>query len=53
MLKAIERMLPGGPLTRRQMTHLKVYAGTEHPHEAQQPETVDLRALNPKNTRSA
>jgi large subunit ribosomal protein L13 len=51
--KAVERMMPGGPLTRRQMTHLRVYPGTEHPHEAQQPEMLDLRALNPKNTRSA
>ena len=51
--KAVERMMPGGPLTRRQLTHLRVYAGTEHPHAAQQPEALDLRALNPKNTRSA
>ena len=53
VLKAIERMMPGGPLTRRQMSNLRVYPGTEHPHEAQQPEALDLRALNPKNTRSA
>lgn len=51
--KAVERMMPGGPLTRRQLTHLRVYAGTEHPHAAQQPESLDLRAMNPKNTRSA
>lgn len=51
--KAVERMLPGGPLSRRQMGNLRVYAGTEHPHEAQQPETLDLAPLNPKNTRSA
>ena len=51
--KAVERMMPGGPLTRKQLSNLRVYAGTEHPHEAQQPEAVDLRAMNPKNTRSA
>ena len=51
--KAVQRMMPGGPLTRQQMTHLKVYAGAEHPHEAQQPEVLDLKSKNPKNTRSA
>jgi len=53
VMKAIERMLPGGPLSRRQMSNLRVYAGPEHPHEAQNPEIVDLAARNPKNTRSA
>ena len=51
--KAVERMLPGGPLSRRQLGHLKIYAGGEHPHAAQNPEALDLAALNPKNTRSA
>ena len=51
--KAVQRMLPGGTLSRKQMTHLKVYAGTEHPHEAQQPETLDIKSMNKKNTRSA
>ncbi len=51
--QAVKRMLPGGPLTRQQLTHLRVYAGAEHPHEAQQPEVLDLRSMNPKNTRSA
>jgi large subunit ribosomal protein L13 len=51
--KAVQRMMPGGPLTRKQMTNLRVYAGTAHPHEAQQPEALDLAAMNPKNTRSA
>jgi large subunit ribosomal protein L13 len=51
--KAVQRMMPGGPLTRRQLTHLRVYAGTAHPHEAQTPETLDVAAMNPKNTRSA
>ncbi|MEM9141208.1 MAG: 50S ribosomal protein L13 [Pseudomonadota bacterium] len=53
IMKAVERMLPGGPLSRQQMTHLRVYAGGEHPHEAQEPEVLDLAAMNPKNTRSA
>ena len=53
VMKAVERMLPGGPLSRKQMTHLKVYAGGEHPHEAQEPEVLDLKSMNPKNTRSA
>ena len=53
ILKAIERMLPGGPLSRKQMGNLRVYGGSEHPHAAQNPEVVDLRVLNPKNTRSA
>lgn len=48
--KAVQRMLPGGPLSRRQMKNLKVYAGAEHPHEAQQPQKLDIAALNPKNT---
>ena len=48
--KAVERMLPRGPLGRRQFGNLRVYAGAEHPHEAQQPETVDIGILNPKNT---
>jgi large subunit ribosomal protein L13 len=51
--KAVERMLPGGPLSRRQLGHLKIYAGGEHPHAAQNPEVLDLAGMNPKNTRSA
>ena len=47
--KAVERMIPRGPLGRRQMKNLRVYAGTEHPHVAQQPETLDVAAMNPKN----
>ena len=47
--KAVERMLPRGPLGRQQMKNLRVYAGEEHPHAAQQPETFDIAALNPKN----
>jgi large subunit ribosomal protein L13 len=51
--KAVERMLPRGPLARQQMKNLKVYAGSEHPHAAQSPEPLDVAALNPKNARSA
>jgi len=51
--KAVQRMVPRGPLGRQQMKNLRVYSGPEHPHEAQKPETVDLGAWNPKNKRSA
>jgi large subunit ribosomal protein L13 len=50
--KAIERMIPRGPLGRRQMKNLKVYAGTNHPHEAQQPVTFDVGSLNTKNKKA-
>ncbi|MCY4180316.1 MAG: 50S ribosomal protein L13 [Litoreibacter sp.] len=50
---AVKRMLPGGVLSRKQMTNLRVYAGAEHPHEAQSPEVLDVKAMNSKNTRSA
>ena len=49
--KAVERMLPKGPLGRKQLGNLKVYADATHPHEAQQPEMLDVAALNPKNKR--
>ena len=49
--KAVERMLPEGPLARKQLKNLKVYAGTEHPHEAQSPKKVDIAGMNPKNKR--
>ena len=51
--KAVERMLPRGPLGRVQLGNLRVYAGPAHPHAAQNPETLDIAALNRKNTRSA
>jgi large subunit ribosomal protein L13 len=51
--KAVERMLPRGPLGRQQLSNLRVYAGPDHPHAAQQPETLDVAAMNRKNTRSA
>jgi large subunit ribosomal protein L13 len=50
--KAVQRMLPRGPLARKQMTHLKIYAGATHPHEAQQPVALDVAALNRKNARA-
>jgi large subunit ribosomal protein L13 len=51
--KAVERMLPKeSPLARTQMTHLRLYNGAEHPHQAQNPEVVDFKALNAKNARS-
>ena len=50
--KAVERMLPKeSPLARQQFGKLRVYAGTEHPHTAQNPQTLDMSTLNPKNKR--
>ena len=49
--KAVERMIPRGPLGRQQMKNLRVYAGAAHPHEGQQPEVVDVASMNPKNKR--
>ncbi len=51
--KAVERMVPRGPLGRDQMRKLRVYAGAEHPHEAQQPAVFDFASRNPKNKRNA
>ena len=51
--KAVERMLPRGPLGRRQLGNLRVYGGDKHPHEAQQPESLDIVAMNRKNSRRA
>lgn len=50
--KAVQRMVPKGPLGRAQLKNLRVYAGSEHPHEAQSPEVLDVAAMNSKNTRS-
>ena len=50
--KAIDRMIPKGPLGRAQLRNLRVYAGGEHPHEGQNPEILDVAAMNPKNKRS-
>ncbi len=50
--KAVERMMPkDSPLARKQMTKLKIYAGKDHPHEAQNVEVLDFAAMNPKNKR--
>lgn len=51
--KAVERMISRNPMGRQQMTKLKVYAGSEHPHTAQNPETLDIASWNEKNKRSA
>ena len=48
--KAVERMLPRGPLGRKQLGNLRVYKGPTHPHEAQQPVVFDVGPLNRKNT---
>jgi large subunit ribosomal protein L13 len=47
--KAVERMLPEGPLARKQLSNLRVYGGPAHPHEAQAPQVVDVRVMNRKN----
>lgn len=49
--KAVERMITRNNLGRAQMKNLRVYAGKEHPHEAQNPQILDIAALNPKNKR--
>ena len=49
--KAVERMLPRGPLGRQQLSNLRVYKGAEHPHAAQNPTVVDIAAMNRKNSR--
>ena len=50
--KAVERMLPKeSPLARRQLNHLKIYAGPDHPHAGQNPEVLDVKSMNPKNAR--
>ena len=51
LTKAVQRMLPGNRLSRQVMTNLRVYAGSEHPHEAQAPEVLDVKSMNSKNTR--
>lgn len=51
--KAVQRMLPHGPLARKQFGNLRVYPGPDHPHAAQQPEKLDIAAMNRKNMRAA
>ncbi len=50
---AIRRMLPRNRLSRKQLSHLRVFAGPEHNLQAQQPEVLDVKSMNPKNTRTA
>ena len=52
IVKAVERMISRNPMGRQQMTKLKVYAGENHPHAAQNPEVLDIASKNPKNKRS-
>jgi large subunit ribosomal protein L13 len=51
VMKAVERMIPRSPLGRQVMRKLRVYTGADHPHESQQPELLDVAAMNPKNKR--
>jgi len=46
---AVKRMLPGGPLAKKQLTKLKIYKGTSHPHESQNPKIIDFAKINSKN----
>ena len=46
---AVKRMLPGGPLAKKQLTKLKIYNGNEHPHEIQKPQVINFDKLNKKN----
>ena len=46
---AVRRMLPGASLKRQQLTNLRIYKGSEHPHEAQNPVKLDIKSMNPKN----
>ncbi|WND02197.1 50S ribosomal protein L13 [Temperatibacter marinus] len=49
--KAVQRMIPSGPLGRQQMRNLRVYAGAEHKQEAQNPKVLDVASMNSKNAR--
>ena len=51
--QAVKRMLPGGPLSRKQMTNLKIYSGSDHPHDGLKPTTLNVKDLNEKNARRA
>ncbi|TNE34274.1 MAG: 50S ribosomal protein L13 [Alphaproteobacteria bacterium] len=53
IMKAVQRMIPRGALGRAQFSNLRVYAGAEHPHAAQNPEVLDVASMNSKNVRSA
>ena len=47
---AVKRMLPGGPLAKKQLSKLKIYSGSDHPHTAQNPKILEINKLNKKNT---
>ena len=47
---AVKRMLPGGPLAKKQLTKLKIYSGETHPHDVQKPKIINFEKLNKKNT---
>ena len=47
--KAVERMMPSGPLANKQLKNLKIYSGSDHPHESQKPELLDFKSMNEKN----
>ena len=53
LILAVKRMLPSNRLSRKIMTNLRVYAGSDHPHEAHSPEILDVKSMNAKNTRVA
>ena len=46
---AVKRMLPGGPLAKKQLTKLKIYNGDKHPHDVQQPKVITFESLNKRN----
>ncbi len=47
---AVKRMLPGGPLAKKQLTKLKIYMGDKHPHDVQKPKIIDFQKLNKRNS---
>ena len=46
---AVKRMLPSGPLAKKQLTKLKIYNGNKHPHEMQKPKVIEFGKLNKRN----
>ena len=46
---AVKRMLPGGPLAKKQLTKLKIYNGENHPHDIQKPKIIEFKKLNKRN----
>jgi len=46
---AVKRMLPGGPLAKKQLTKLKIYNGENHPHDVQKPKIIEFEKLNKMN----